>query len=202
MKRNISVILLGLILFVSCDSNHTVFFEDPDNNGLSVFSNKSNNIASAYFGDAIWRTRDRVSSIFSNPSYEIYIHKQVTSSASDTLFIVWYGRLPNQNNQQQVTIYFAKTIPKDFRAIDLVSFKGQRLIADGISSYFKINGYPATPTEKGTGSIYFHMVDIQLNSQADGSGRIAGLFEADFTNLKIKKGRFDHSLSPMHVQLP
>lgn len=195
-------VFFTLIFIAACDQSDTRFFEDPDNNGLSLFSNKTNNIASAYFNGEVWRTRDRVYDLISYPSYELYIRKEITATASDTLIFEWPGYYLNQNDERQIYLYFAMAIPKNFRAADLVSLKGRRLYADGITSYFKVRGSSLLPTNKGIGTIYFHMTEIQLNPQADGNGKIAGLFEASIGNLKITKGRFDHNLDPSHVSLP
>lgn len=197
-----TLLLFVLLFSISCDQRDTRFYEDPTSNGLSIFSTKSNNISSAYFNGDVWRTRDRVYSIFSPTSYEIYIRKEVTTTASDTLTFEWVGYYPGENDQQRISFYFSMAIPKNFRAADLASLKGQRLVADGVNSYFGVRGNSSLPTGKGTGSIYFHMVEIILRVQADGNGRMAGLFEADFPNLNVTKGRFDHNLDPTNVFLP
>ena len=205
MNRTLGIYILFMIVSgmqTGCDSSDSRFYEDPSDKGLSIFSNNTNNIASAYFNDKVWRTRDRTYNILSSTKYEIHIQKWATTIASDTLEIRWRGDIQGQANYLSISLSFYMAVPKNFTATDLMTLKGQRFFADGVSSYFTVDGAPSLPTGKGTGLIYFHQVEIRLNPQADGSGKIAGLFEANFANLKITKGRFDHSLSPSHVQLP
>lgn len=199
-KISTLVFLISWMMLLACDGNVTNFYEDPNNKGLSIFSNTTNNIAAAYFNDEIWRTRDRVYSVISYPSNELIIQKEITTTVSDTLIFQWTGNYVGKPNS--VILSYVMAIPKNFRAADLVTFKGKRFNADGISGYFKVSGTSAPSTEKGSGTIYFHTAEIQLNQNADGNGKIAGLFEASFNSIKITKGRFDHYLNTTNVRLP
>lgn len=195
------ILLFLSLAFAGCDTSDTKFFEDPRNKGLSIFSDKANNVASAYFNDQSWRTRDRTYNLLSPPTrYEVHVQKLITTTASDTLLIEWRGNINGQDNFLPISLTFHMAVPKSFNASDFITLQGQRYFADGIKSYFTVDGAPSLPTGKGAGTIYFHMAALQTNSPSQNNGRLAGLFETTIGDLRITKGRFDHSLEPSNAR--
>lgn len=189
-------VLLSSILF-SC--NHTVFFNDPQANGLGIFSNTGNNLMSCYIQNQPWRTRDRTSGAFGRINFELFINKQITSGVSDNLIFTWYSN-PTANNTLNGDISLVLSVPKNFGYRELSALKGQRLALDTTNGYFRYSsGLPNTG--KGTGNIYFHTLQIDSIGPNNFTGHMSGLLDAKFgSSLILSNGRFDHTIIAPQIQ--
>lgn len=187
------------ILLLSCTKSSTNAYPDPSDPGLAIFTNTSNNILSCMVNDKPWRTQDRKIYLLSRPGYEVNIRLQRTGSAKDSLWFDWNGYYSNDiNNQGNLNLVLA--VAKNFGYKDLSALMKQRLHLDSNNGYFllSVNGLISN-TVKGSGNIYFHTMMIDSIGPANYSGRMSGLFDADFNTVKITKGRFDHSIE--HLQI-
>lgn len=205
MKRN-SIIKLcfvfvsSYLVFSSCYGDYTKFYEDPQNPGLSIFSNKANNIMTCYVDDIVWRTYDRTYAYgwLSLPrrNYEVYITKLVGNGLKDTLMIEWEGY--GSSNFSEIVCKLI--VSKNFSYKDFDDLQGQRLSIDMSKGYFanSANNLYAQ-TIKGTGNIYFHFANLDSLSPNSYQGRLSGLFDADFGSTKITDGRFDHAIDSAQV---
>ena len=184
------IVAIISIAFVSCDKNYTVFYEDDDANGLSVFSDMGNNVMSCYINDQPFRTRNRVynAGFRGYLSTEIELFKDASAADSDTLTINWV-RDALSPNPYSVSIVLA--VKKDFSYNDFTAFNNTRLAIDGVNGYFMVNH---NRLEKGTGSIYFLRAILMPGNAAGISNRLSGIFEATLPSYKITRGRLDHTL--------
>ena len=184
------IVAIISIAFVSCDKNYTVFYEDDDANGLSVFSDMGNNVMSCYINDQPFRTRNRVynAGFRGYLSTEIELFKDASAADSDTLTINWVRDVLSPNPQ---SISLVLAVKKDFSYNDFTAFNNTRLAIDGVNGYFMVNH---NRLEKGTGSIYFLRAILMPGNAAGISNRLSGIFEATLPSYKITRGRFDHTL--------
>lgn len=198
MKNNSTTFILCFLMIIfSCKKNLTNYFADNEKNGLSIFSNKGNNILTAYINDGVWRTRDRlILGITGRIDYEINIEKHRTGSIQDTLIFSWYGTNIN-NNYESLILKIAVDSNfsfKDFKP----TFEGKRLIIDStLNGFFTLNINSLLPNNiqtsiKGNGVIFFQSAPNNLNN-------IAGLLTAKIGNIEIKEGRFDHTLNGLPI---
>jgi hypothetical protein len=190
-------LLTTIILFAGCDKNDTRFFEDTEKNGLSIFSNKGNNVLTAYVNGTVWKTRDRIISGYTyRPDYEINLQKQKTNTQRDTLIFTWNGSNDNNYNYNTIALHIAVDSSftyKDFKTI----FSGKRLLIDSsVNGYFTANINTQTITSvRGNGVIFFQAADIDINSTQISNNKMAGLLSAKIGNNIITDGRFDHALN-------
>ena len=184
------IVAIISIAFVSCDKNYTVFYEDDDANGLSVFSDMGNNVMSCYINDQPFRTRNRVynAGFRGYLNTEIELFKDASAADSDTLTINWVRDVLSPNPQ---SISLVLAVKKDFSYNDFTAFNNTRLAIDGVNGYFMVNH---NRSEKGTGSIYFLRAILMPGNAAGISNRLSGIFEATLPSYKITRGRFDHTL--------
>ena len=199
--KNLLNVTFILSSMVGCSRDETNYYPDREAAGLSIFSDNSNNVMSCYIDGKPWRTHSRVISLFSRWPYEVYIIKDKTNSALDSLAIQWTGHYAGDENK---TGYISLTLPvaKNFTRKDFSAFKGKRINVTINNGFFttSIAGLNLSNT-KGSGTVYFH--SAQIDSVAPGvySGTLSGLFEADFNSFKIVKGRFDHEITPQQINL-
>ncbi|HRO45635.1 hypothetical protein [Agriterribacter sp.] len=182
---------------ISCDKNYTVFYEDEDADGLSVFSDMGNNVMSCYINGQAFRTRGRIYNAGFSRGYlstEIELFKDAAAPDSDTLTIIWQRDAfsPNPNS-----ISLVLAVKKDFSYNDFTAFNNTRLVIDGINGYFMVN---SNHSEKGTGSIYFLRAVLMPGNAAGINNQLSGIFEATLPSYKITRGRFDHTLPVGHPQ--
>lgn len=193
MKSLISL-LLPCFLIIGCTKDYTKYYADAEDPDIAIFSNKNNNALSCFINGKPWRTVSRKTSGFINPgtNYEVDIIKQPTNTLRDTLLIRWVGYYSgNYYSQGSLSLHLA--IPKNFTYRYLSALQGQRLNIDSASGYFftgisQLNN----GNTKGSGNIYFNISRFDSISPNVYTGKLSGLFEADFTSFKITKGRFDH----------
>ncbi len=195
------IIICLVFVFISCSKNDSNFYADGENDGLAIFSNTGNNVLTCFVDDKAWRTGDRSSFIFGppGPRYEVDIAKQITNGPMDTLLFNWRGYFtPDRNSFSYLSL--ALPIEKNFGFRNLSSFSGRRFkidISTGVFSFYS----PTTSLNliNGRGNIYFHKVVFDSINPNMYSGRISGLFDADFNATKITKGRFDHNINSDNV---
>lgn len=200
MKNNkyiIGICSVALMFFTSCTVKETTFFEDEQNNGLSIFSNTGYNIMSCYINQKPWRTIDRTISGAITPirRYELSFTKDTTNATSDTLRIVWEGVYlsnypPTSTPYNTSSISLAIVMPKNIPLEALGSyFQGKRLSLDGTNGYIRFSDVPGN----GAGNILFQTFEIKKDNVSY-SGKISGLYDVSIGATTITKGRFDHLL--------
>jgi hypothetical protein len=196
-KLFFSVISLSLFL-AGCGKNHTSFYEDTDNKGLGIFSNKGNNVMTALVNEIPWKTKDRIEDGRTYKiDYEIYLKKQKTNTAKDTLILSWLGPYINSFTYNYINLSIAvdsNFTYKDFKT----SFNGKRLLIDScINGYFTSNFNNIRA--KGNGVIFFQTAVINTNSITANDNKLAGLFNTKIGTTIINDGRFDHELNGLTI---
>jgi len=205
-KRNFQktyVFIAVCVVITGCTTNFTKYNPDAENPGLAIFSNKNFNLLTCYIDGKAWRTQDRRNSGFIiRTNYELYIRRLRTNGPSDTIQFQWGGIY--ENNPYEIGyIGLVMSVPKNYSVTDFLKAQnGQRLIIDST-----VNGYFTTSISrlnnaglKGNGMLYFNRASYDSIRPLFFSGHLAGLFQADFPNFKITKGRFDHDLLTEMVQ--
>ena len=86
-----------MLLFTGCVKDYTNYFADQQDEGLAIFSDKGNNLMTAYIDNKPWRTHSRTTALFGGIRYEITFYRHISNSPSDTLFIQWQGDLTANN---------------------------------------------------------------------------------------------------------
>lgn len=191
----------SILLLAGCSKNLTDYYPDAEDPGLAIFSNSGNNLMTCYTKGKPWKTDDRFFSAIAGSGggyhirYEVYIFKQQSTTGNkDTLDISWTGTYVNDSVTIR-NIGIKIPVAPDFSYRNFTALRGQRISVDGTNGYFYTNGF-SLPTGdiRGKGSIFF------LTAQADSlptqryTGKLSGIFEADFTGYTITRGRFDHTL--------
>jgi hypothetical protein len=196
------MLLFFITLLVGCDKNDTQFFEDTEKNGLGIFSNKGNNILSAYVNGIAWKTKDRITDGYTNRTdYEIIIEKQKTNTQKDTIIFTWNST--NDNNLNYNTIILRIAVDSSFTYKDFrTNFNGKRLVIDSsVNGYFttNINTQIMNRNIRGNGVIFFQTAEIDINTTQINSNKMAGLLSAKIGNNVITDGRFDHALNGLPI---
>lgn len=178
------------VTLIACEKNYTVFIGDDDAEGLSVFSDRANNVMSCYINGKSFRTRDRIErfGFYRNLNAEVMLYVDSSNTDSDTLIIIWRNDVlsPNPNSVSLIL-----PVKKNFSYPDFGSLNGTRLALNGANGYFAVNG---DRSEKGTGNIYFHRASLIPNDTTGTNSQLSGVFEASLPSYNISRGRFDHSL--------
>ncbi len=201
MKNKLQYFFFFLLAFlVGCGKNDTKYFEDAEKNGLSIFSNKGNNILTAYVNGTAWKTKDRITDGYTyRTDYEITIEKQKTNTQRDTMIFTWNGPNDNNNNYKIIRLHIAvdsSLTYKDFNT----NFNGKRIIMDSsINGYFSTNLNNTVPNLKGNGVILFQFATIDINSTQQTFNNMAGLLSAKIGTNVITEGRFDHALNGLPI---
>ena len=195
--------IITCLLLSSCSKNDTYYYGDAENEGLAIFSNTGNNLLTCLVNNNPWRTGDRTFNVFTpgGPRYELYIRKQISTSLMDTLHFDWTGCYsPDGTNYGYLSLQLP--VAKNFGYRNLSTFSGMRLQIDTTNGFFTFySAYTSTGFSKGKGNIYFHKAVFDSLGPNNYSGRISGLFDADFISTIITKGRFDHDINTENVQL-
>lgn len=136
MRKNNSIkVCLGFLfccfILVSCYEDYTHYYEDPQAPGLSIFSDRANNLMTCYIDGHPWRTYDRI-----NAYREVNIQRQITSGTTDFLVINWEGEFSEGNFNFSDNIKFMLSIPKNFTYKEFNDLQGKRLIVDTTNSFF------------------------------------------------------------------
>lgn len=201
--RNLFVYGLFCLLAAGCTKQTSYYYADKDKPGTAIFSNTGNNVFSCLIGDSAWRTITRSvgGALFARPVYEVFIEKHTTSSATDTLSIIWRGD-PAAFQGNYSSIILVLPVSKSFSMTDLSALQGKRIAIDGSNGLFRVNltGLP-NGNASGPGSIYFNRLSFEAVGTNSYTGYMAGLLEADFGSFKIRSGRFDHFINPDQVTM-
>ncbi len=198
----LSYFLFFLLALSACTKNETRYYADSQTPGVAVFSDKNFNLLTCFVNGRQWRTIDRTQGIIGPVHYEVDIEKLSTTGPLDTIGIKWNGYL-NGNRENTSYIILVMQIPKIIGYSNLKAIDGKRFLIDTVNSYFLINGSDINPLhQKASGSIYFHRASLDSLSPGIYTGKIAGLFEANFGNFKITNGRFDHFLDNKQINFP
>lgn len=196
--------IITCLLLGGCSKNDTHYYSDAENESLGIFSNTGNNLLTCLVNNNAWRTDDRTFSLFTpgGPRYEVYIRKQISTSLMDTLYIEWTGYFASDRNGYGF-LSLQLPVAKNFGYRDLAAYNGRRYRIDTANGFFTFySAYTNAGFIKGTGNVYFHKAVIDSIGPNNYSGRISGLFDADFISTKITKGRFDHNINSVNVRLP
>lgn len=193
--------LVPVLLFTGCGINETHYYADAENGGIAIFSNTGNNVFTCYIDGKPWRTASRKQGILGPPglSYEVYLRKQSSGTAKDTLSISWEGYFGTRDTLRRfITARLA--VNSGFTSGDLNTLQGQRITIAGNNGYFVDSARTFYNVIIGTGHLYFHT--LRLNSLGNGvyTGSMSGLLDADFGTEKITSGRFDHSIATEQLQ--
>jgi hypothetical protein len=193
--------LFACIIMTGCLKSKTNYYDDAENTGMAIFSNTGNNVLSCFIDGKPWRTINRFTpGIIIRPTYEVTVTKQQFAGISDSLTIYWSGYYPPD---ETITgnLSLIMGIAKNFTYKDLAAFNGQRLIINNANGYF-LSSIAAANTfnAKGSGNIHFNTLRLDSIGPNNYSGKMSGLFDADFTAFKITKGRFDHTLEPLQIK--
>lgn len=191
--KNSAALLLYCFLLMGCYKNNTNYYPDAEDRGVSIFSDRGNNVMSCFIAGKTWRTIDRKVSGFSPRTvYEVYIQKQITGSLLDTIVISWQGYY-NESKDAQGALSLVLAVHKNFTAADFSALQGKRLVIDSLQNGFFSDGISGL-RNKGNGSIYFHTARLDSIGPGFPIGTMSGLFEANFSSYKITRGRFDETL--------
>src|SRR5579875_1988593 len=127
-KRTVQFFTLFLILCVITACYKRNFYEDPNNPGLSRFTSRDYDVASAYINNQPW-----VTGYFNNfkGPYPSYILLNRDTTAKDTLNIIWQGNFDNDTVFASKSWYRYRnvivSIPvnKGFSVNDFLSWNGK-----------------------------------------------------------------------------
>jgi hypothetical protein len=196
--KNLVIALVAALVLWGCTRNDTKYYSDGEDKGLAIFSDRGNNILSCFIAGKPWRTASRKSSGFiARLNYEVNIARQNGGIAKDTLVIQWVGYFENSANdlfERNISLHL--TLPANSTFRDLSALQGKQIKIDSTNGFFTMNDENINPDYiKGTGNIYFHTARFDSSSNQRYDGNISGLFEADFINFKITRGRFDHYIT-------
>ena len=199
-RKKIFYWLLPALMFTGCGINETHYFADAENDGIAIFSNTGNNLLTCYIDAKPWRTISRKQGILGppRPSYEVYIQKQLSGAAKDTLSIRWEGYFGTRDTLRRI-ITARLAVDSGFAVKDLNALQGQRISLQGSNGYFLDSDRTAYGVVTGTGHLYFHTLKLESTGSGAFTGSMSGLMDADFGTEKITNGRFDHSISPEQV---
>jgi hypothetical protein len=197
MPNKLFFCVLSLSLFLlGCGKNSTNFYEDPNKKGLSIFSDRGNNLLTALVNEIPWKTRDRITDGRTyKTDFEIYIEKQKSNTLKDTLSISWLGPRINGSTYNNITLRIA--VDSNFTYNDFkTNFSGKRLVIDSST-----NGYFSTNFNnsrvKGNGVIFFLRAGINTTTPNDNI--LTGLFSTKIGNTIISDACFDHDLNGITV---
>lgn len=199
--KNLLLLLFSSFIIWGCSKNYTKYYADGEDKGIAIFSNTGNNLASCFIAGKPWRTVSRTSSgTRSFTNYEVEITTLQARPAKDTLIIEWRGYYEaDKNGIGYLSLHLA--MPPNFSYKDLSALQGKRLSVDSSNGFFVLSNPTFNTNNKiGKGTIYFQTAQFDSSFVGGYSGKIAGLFEADFSSFKITRGRFDHFISPEQIR--
>lgn len=187
----LSIILL--LLLAGCTKRN--FFPDEDDPGLSRFTSRGYNIATAYINNVP----------YINPFHKFIIggsnsvptlRKVITNSMADTLSLSWDIGI-NDNGQasyngQYHSISLLMPISKSFNQSNFLQLSSTR----SDSNQIQINSFINQPyTLAGTSNIYFVQLKIDKSVTLPVHYIISGLFDGNIGDtILVTKGRFDFEI--------
>ncbi len=202
---HICFVLAAAICLIGCTKNDSKFYKDGEEDGLVIFSNTGNNVMTCYINGEPWHTIPRITTttfFSSSTSYEVSFYRTPINNTSESVQISWQGNYQNNNNNPYSYVGLRLLIPRNSFVRYLSGLQGQRIRIDSSAgNYFTATiGQAAIDNKKANGNIYFHT--IQIDSVATGiyTGKMSGIFEANFGSGTITKGRFDHVLTQEQIR--
>lgn len=164
------------------------FFPDPDDPGLSRFTSRGYNVATAYINDVSFGNNGQ--------SYSL-LQKDSSASAIDTLKFAWplYSINALINNFTYQNISFLMPVSSSFNKNDLLALNGQRLLNSVKVVVQKIQD-TSLETISGIANLYFVSVKENLSYPPQKYIRLSGLFDGNIGDtVLITKGRFDFEVN-------
>jgi len=201
LLRNIVAIIIVIMVLPCCHKSN--FFEDPNHSGLSRFTNRGYDVASAYINNQPWVSGF---SAYNGPAPPA-IYLDTTSTQQDTLYIQWQGDY--SSNPVYPSFYWSyvtMSIPvkKNFTLNDFLSWNNK--IFDSTTVTISLDDRPVGPGWSssgfvGKGKIYFIRIEPRPVPGVD--FRFSGLFEGKIdATFVISEGRFDYDVSRGFHNLP
>ena len=194
LSRNIAAIVIAATVLPCCHKSN--FFEDPNHRGLSRFTNRGYDVASAYINSQPWVSEF---SVYNGPAPPaIYLD---TSSQQDTLYIQWrgdYSSSPPYPSFYWNYVTMSIPVKKNFTLNDFLSWDNK--IFDSTTATISLDDRQIGPGWfrsgfLGKGKIYFVRIEPRPLPGVD--FRVSGLFEGNIdTSFVISEGRFDYDVSP------
>lgn len=194
-----------LLALTGCYKNY--FFEDPDDPGLSRFTNRGYNVTSAYINNEPWV------SDFSRyrGSAPAYLYRDSTGVSKDTLYINWSGSFSNDsvfrfaNWRDFHNLIISLPVNKNFSRNDFLNWNGKAFPDDSTSVSISLSPYyPYTSnlyTITGPAKIYFVKIEPSDTAISKTGFLVSGLFEGIIADtIKITKGRFDYELKNQNLR--
>jgi len=211
-------LLFCLLVFVvvsgfQCSSDY--FYSDPNDPGLSEFSDHGYQQVSSYINDDPWVGASQAYSHFNLASdsfytYSQYIWLQATAAAQDTLHFSWSGRFGVTQSdfvytyqwQSNNVVTLSIPVPKNFTIREFYALRGKRFPDAGTPVSISLGNGVAdqSTTLDGTGKIY--LVSIKTMGEAS-EFQMTGLYEGNIgDSIHITKGRFDSRFYTYEHNLP
>jgi len=168
------------------------FFEDVDDPGLSRFTSRGYNVASAYINNEAWVNYFNSAS---GPS-PMLIFLDTATTAKDSLYIQWEGDINNSLFSERNRTYLTISLPvkRGFSVDDFLSWNAKTFPSDSTTVTISLSDFSEPNSGlgiSGTGKIYF--VKIQQRIDNKNSFDLSGLFEGKIgDSVIIRKGRFDY----------
>jgi hypothetical protein len=151
MKFKYCIILICIPFLMSTQCGRNSFFPDPDDPGLSRFTSRGYNVATAYINDGPF---------VNVGSYYPLLQKDSSGSSIDTLKFAWSlypSDLLNHNSIYQ-GISFLLPISSSFSKNDLLAFNGKK-ISNSISVVIQEIQDSSLKAISGTANLYFVSVN-------------------------------------------
>lgn len=182
MKYKYLLLLICSPIFMATQCNRSTFFPDPDDPGLSRFTSRGTNVASAYINN------DPYLAYASN--YNTLLSKDSTGNSIDTLKFA-LDLSPHSGAIYQ-NISFQIPVSATFNKSDLLAFNGQRFLNPTrvVIKDISLNSI------SGSANLYFVSVTENLSFPPQKYIRLSGLFNGNIgDSVNITKGRFDFDVN-------
>jgi hypothetical protein len=184
MKLKYYIILIGIPFLMSTECRRNSFFPDPDDPGLSRFTSRGYNTATAYINGG---------PLINIGSYYPLLQKDSSGSSIDTLKFAWPLYPSDLLNHGSIyhDISFLLPISSSFSKNDLLAFNGKK-ISNSISVVIQEIQDTSLKAISGTANLYFVSVIEDLSFPPQKYIRLSGLFDGNIGDtVLITKGRFD-----------
>ncbi len=188
MKLKYLIILICIPFLMATECRRSNFFSDPDDPGLSRFTSRGYNIATAYINDL---------PLVNVASYSPLLQKDSSGSSIDTLKFTWALYPSNLGNSISIyrNISFLIPITSSFNKNDLLSFNGQRFL-NATKVIVQEKQDTSFKSISGNASLYFVSVKEDLSYPPQKYIRLSGVFDGNIGDtVLITKGRFDFEVN-------
>lgn len=185
MKYKYLLLLICAPIFMATECRRNYFIPDPDDNGLSRFTSRGYNLATAYINDAPF---------VNIGSYYPLLQKDSSGNSIDTLKFSWalYPSDLLNHNSIYHDISFLLPVSSSFTKNDLLALNGQRLL----NSTTVVIKDGALKVISGTATLYFVSVTEDLSFPQQKNIKLSGLFDGNIGDtVHITKGRFDFEVN-------